>query len=210
MINHLRLVVRRQRCLIVLLQVTSNMNVNLLLTFYSRVLSTDRLTAVCLTLLVKPSCVETVLSTVYPVSARRIPEVVQLFLVVLVAALLPLSMVNKYTVELPTHNGEIASFNGVSLPVITGAMPPYPMKEARKVIVEDFVRRGGKERDIPGVPTVVGGETDFLIGIMYNWYQPRLVHILPSGFAIYKSMHVPWYRWDKRLHWWCSRILPSV
>ena len=100
------------------------------------------------------------------------------------------STYGKYLLEFPTHNGDFASFNSVSLPVITGAMPPYPVKKVRKDIVDDYIKQGGNECDIPGVPTVVGGETDFLIGILYNWYQPRLVHILPTGLAIYKSMFV--------------------
>ena len=100
------------------------------------------------------------------------------------------STYGEYSLEFPTHNGDLASFNGVSLPVITGAMPPYPVKKVRKDIVDDYIKQGGNECDIPGVPTVVGGETDFLIGILYNWYQPRLVHILPTGLAIYRSMFV--------------------
>ena len=67
-------------------------------------------------------------------------------------------------------------------------MPPYPLKEVRKDIVADYIRDGGKAADLPDVPVLAGGETDFLIGMLYNYYQPRLVHILPTGLAIYKSM----------------------
>ena len=48
--------------------------------------------------------------------------------------------------------------------------------------------KGGQPSELPDVPVLAGGETDFLIGILYNYYQPRLVHILPTGLAIYKSM----------------------
>ena len=34
------------------------------------------------------------------------------------------STYGEYSLEFPTHDGDLASFNGVSLPVITGAMPP--------------------------------------------------------------------------------------
>ena len=74
--------------------------------------------------------------------------------------------------------------------VITGVMPPYPRKEAREVIVKDYVSNGGKEWELPQVPSLTGGETDFLIGLQYNYYQPRLVHILPTGLAIYESLFV--------------------
>ena len=96
----------------------------------------------------------------------------------------------QFTIRLPIHDGRLVSFNGICLDVITGAMPPYPYKEVRKTIVADYVNRGGKECDLPDVPLLAGGETDFLIGILFNYFIPRLVHILPTGLAIYKSMFV--------------------
>ena len=96
----------------------------------------------------------------------------------------------QFTIRLPAYNGRPVSFNGICLDVITGAMPPYPYKEVRKTLVADYVRRGGKESDLPDVPLLAGGETDFLIGILFNYFIPRLVHILPTGLAIYKSMFV--------------------
>ena len=96
----------------------------------------------------------------------------------------------EFTVGLPTHDGKTSAFTGISLPVITGTMPPYPVKEARKAIVADWVEQGGKEKELPDVPATVGGETDFLIGIQYNWFLPRLIHILPTSLAVYKSMFV--------------------
>ena len=41
-----------------------------------------------------------------------------------------------YSVELPIYNGGHAEFNGICLDVITGAMPPYPVREVRKSIVK--------------------------------------------------------------------------
>ena len=110
----------------------------------------------------------------------------------------------EYSVKLPIHDGTLVKFTGVSLGVITGAMPPYPVKEASKVIANDYVASGGKESDLPDVPVCVGGETDFLIGLQYNYYQPRLVHILTTGLAIYKSPFVgvdnratvPGWKWE--------------
>ena len=35
---------------------------------------------------------------------------------------------------------------------------------------------------------LVGGETDFLIGMAYNWSLPQRLFVLPSGLAIYRSV----------------------
>ena len=93
-----------------------------------------------------------------------------------------------YSVKFPIHTGQLAKFQGVCLDVVTGAIPPYPVREASKDVVQSYVTVGGKEVDLPSVPLLVGGDTDFLLGIQYNYFQPRLIHMLPSGFGIYKSM----------------------
>ena len=94
----------------------------------------------------------------------------------------------QYSVKLPAYDKTLVKFTGICLDVITGVMPPYPVKEACKSIIDDYVAGGGKKSDLPNVPMLVGGETDFLIGMQYNYYQPRLVHILTTGLAIYQSM----------------------
>ena len=93
-----------------------------------------------------------------------------------------------YSFELPIHDGRLATFSGMCLDVVTGGMPPYPVREASKVLSDAYVAKGGKISDLPQVPLLVGGETDILLGIQYNWYQPRLLFILPTGLAIYKSV----------------------
>ena len=93
-----------------------------------------------------------------------------------------------WSVKLPIHNGKLANFSGMCLDVITGPMPPYPVREASKELVVAYKAQGGNENDLPKVPVLVGGETDFLFGQQYNYFQPRLVFILPSGLAIYESM----------------------
>ena len=98
------------------------------------------------------------------------------------------SKYGEYTVSLPMYDNTLVDFTGISLNMITGAMPPYPLKEVSKDIVADYVREGGQATELPDIPVLAGGETDFLIGILYNYYLPRLVHILPTGLAIYKSM----------------------
>ena len=93
-----------------------------------------------------------------------------------------------WSVKLPIHNGKLAKFSGMCMEVITGKMPAYPVREARKEIVKEYVAQGGKESDLPQVPVLAGGETDFLFGQQYNYFAPRLLFILSSGLAIYESM----------------------
>ena len=71
---------------------------------------------------------------------------------------------------------------------MTGTMPPYPVREVRNVLVN--VASGGNANELPGVPTLVGGETDFLFGMAYNWFLPQRLFVLPTGLAIYESMFV--------------------
>ena len=100
------------------------------------------------------------------------------------------SQYGHYSIKLPIFDGRMARFSGLCLDIITGAFPPYPVREARKTLVEAYAAEGGQVSDLPQVPVLVGGETDFLIGSTYNWYQPRLMFILPTGLAIYKSMFI--------------------
>ena len=95
-----------------------------------------------------------------------------------------------YSVKLPVHDGRLATFSGVCLDMITGPLPPYPLREVRKVIVDGYVAQGGKAKDLPNVPVLVGGDTDFLLGIQYNFFNPQQLFILPTGLAIYESMFV--------------------
>ena len=41
------------------------------------------------------------------------------------------------------------------------------------------------------LPSSIGGSVDCLIGIHYNQLQPKLIHMLPSGLAIYKTTLAP-------------------
>ena len=74
--------------------------------------------------------------------------------------------------KLPIYDGGLATFSGVCLDVITGTLPPYPLKEVRQEIVDGYTAQGGKAKDLPHVPVLVGGETDFLLGIQYNFFCP--------------------------------------
>ena len=62
---------------------------------------------------------------------------------------------------MPIYNGKLANFSGMCMDVITGPMPPYPVREASKELVDAYKAQGGNENDLPKVPVLVGGETDF-------------------------------------------------
>ena len=96
----------------------------------------------------------------------------------------------EYSIKLPAHNKRLVKFTGMCLNMITGQLPPYPVREARKDVVKHYVNNveGAMESDLPMVPLFVGGDTDGLVGIQFNYFFPRLVHILPTGLAIYKSL----------------------
>ena len=98
------------------------------------------------------------------------------------------SQYGQYSISLPIFDGRNATFNGICLESITSTMPLYPVGKARKVIEEDFIKQGGNVKDLPQVPPTVGGDIDFMFGIQYNFYMPRLIHIMPSGLCIYKSI----------------------
>ena len=95
-----------------------------------------------------------------------------------------------YDVTIPVYDGRRAKFSGLCLDTITGPMPFYPVGEASVHVVNSYIAQGGNRSDLPSVPAVAGGDTDFLIGILYNYFQPRLIHIMPSGLGIYRSMFV--------------------
>ena len=51
-----------------------------------------------------------------------------------------------YSIKFPIHDGRLATFSGVCLDVVTGPLPPYPVREVRKSIVEGYATQGGKLR----------------------------------------------------------------
>ena len=93
-----------------------------------------------------------------------------------------------FLVQLPIYDGRMAKFSGICLDEITCPMPPYPAREASKEVVEAYQAEGGDVRKLPNVPVIVGGQTDFLIGMRYNYFQPKLMFMLPTGLAIYQSI----------------------
>ena len=94
-----------------------------------------------------------------------------------------------YTVKLPLFTGQNVHLSGVCLDEITGDFPENPFKRQ----VEDDIKNayedaGGDIDNLPQLPSYVGGEVDFLLGIKYLRYHPEIVFQLPSGLTIYNSM----------------------
>ena len=74
--------------------------------------------------------------------------------------------------------------------VITEAFPKYPLAgQVENDIAAAFVNAGGNAKCLPKLEPVVGGETDFMIGIKFNRHFPTEVYKCPvSGLAIYESV----------------------
>ena len=72
----------------------------------------------------------------------------------------------------------------MTVPVITGDFPQLDITEAVSA-VKAGNRTNSKLRNCK-FPKSVGGSVDCLIGIQYIQLQPKLVHMLPSGLAIYE------------------------
>ena len=55
-------------------------------------------------------------------------------------------------------------------------------------ITKAYKDAGGDARTLPKIPKSVGGEIDFIIGIKYLRYYPKMIFQLPSGLTIYESV----------------------
>jgi len=93
-----------------------------------------------------------------------------------------------YTVKIPLYDGEVASMSGICLDRITSQFPMYPLGEVEKDVCNAYRRVGGDLKQLPKLPTTIGGEVDIMIGIKYLRYHPKPVFQLPSGLCIYESM----------------------
>ena len=95
----------------------------------------------------------------------------------------------EYIVAMDTVEGKAQQLQGVTVPVITGDFPQLDITEAVSA-VKAGNRTNSKLRGCK-FPKSVGGSVDCLIGIQYNQLQPKLVHMLPSGLAIYETKLTP-------------------
>lgn len=98
-----------------------------------------------------------------------------------------------YNIKIPTHDGQVASLNGISLDSITTTFPQYPLMNVFNDIAQSFRSSGGDPTQLPQPASNVGGDVHFMIGIRYLRYHPKLVYQLPSGLGIYESVFTNQY-----------------
>ena len=95
----------------------------------------------------------------------------------------------EYLVAMDTIEGKAQQLQGVTVPVITGDFPTLDITAAVSA-VQAGNRNNSKLRNCK-FQAQVGGTIDCLIGIQYNQLQPKVVHMLPSGLAIYETKLSP-------------------
>ena len=79
--------------------------------------------------------------------------------------------------------------SGVCLDNITLNFPLYPLQgKVLNDIIKAYKDAVVDARTLPKIPKLVGGEIDFMIGIKYLKYYPKMMFQLPSGLTIYESV----------------------
>ena len=109
-----------------------------------------------------------------------------------VADTLSESKYGEFEVRLPLRNGNQALFTGLCFDDVTAEFCEYNVKPLYDKLVLDYVKKGGDKKDMPTLSQsgVCGGETHLMIGVKYNRYQPKKIHELESGLALYESAFV--------------------
>ena len=76
--------------------------------------------------------------------------------------------------------------SGLTVDRVTGDFPIIPLTQAAEELKAD----NSQDQFLQSckLPPTAGGNTDVLMGILYSNTFPVLVHSLPSGLAIYKSV----------------------
>jgi hypothetical protein len=95
----------------------------------------------------------------------------------------------EYMVAMDRDERSAQTFQGLAVEVITGNFPKIDLSSAVAAVKMDNQRN--KYLQNCKFPKIVGGSVDVLIGIQYNICQPKLVHMMPSGLAIYETNLMP-------------------
>ena len=95
----------------------------------------------------------------------------------------------EYMVAMDRDERRAQTFQGLAVDVITGNFPKMDLSSAVAAVKMDNQRN--KYLQNCKFPKIVGGSVDVLIGIQYNTCQPKLVHMMPSGLAIYETNLMP-------------------
>jgi len=92
---------------------------------------------------------------------------------------------DEWVCFLPLVGGGLQKVRGHSMTRVTADFPRLNTEAAVQAVKEDAP--DNLELQNCRVPPLVGGEVDCLLGIKYQNLFPEIVHILPSGLAIYRS-----------------------
>ena len=96
----------------------------------------------------------------------------------------------EYLVAMETSDGMAQQMQGLVVKNITTDFPQLDISSAADEIMKAASPRKDNIRRCK-LPKSIGGSVDCLIGIHYNQLQPKLIHMLPSGLAIYKTTLAP-------------------
>ena len=91
----------------------------------------------------------------------------------------------KYSVRLPLKGGGDVELTGLCLDKVTCTFPTYPL--AKVTSQAKSMSSRVVKRKFPKMPKEVGGNTDILVGVLYNDIFPEQVHKFPSGLAVHDS-----------------------
>ena len=87
-------------------------------------------------------------------------------------------------VKIKMIDGGCHVLEGLSVDKVTTEFPKVKLSEAVSAVKAS--KPCDKILQKVKLPAEVGGEVDILLGIKYNALFPVLLHMLPSGLAIYK------------------------
>ena len=95
----------------------------------------------------------------------------------------------EYLVAMDRDEKHAQTFQGLAVEVITGEFPKLDISSAVAAVKMDNQRN--KYLQNCKFPKQIGGVVDALIGIQYNTCQPKLIHMMNSGLAIYETSLMP-------------------
>ena len=97
----------------------------------------------------------------------------------------------EYLVAMETVDGKAQQMAGLAVKSITTDFPTLNITAAAEEVKNATPKNKAWDIQRCKFPSSIGGTVDCLIGIQYNQLQPRLIHMLPSGLAIYKTKLAP-------------------
>ena len=95
----------------------------------------------------------------------------------------------EYLVAMDRDETHAQTFQGLAVKVMTGEFPKLDISSAVAAVKMDNQRN--KYLQNCKFPKQIGGVVDALFGIQYNTCQPKLIHMMTSGLAIYETSLMP-------------------